>query len=265
MTCIQCSAVVQPFSNGRARRYCDSCGGTTCPRCGCPKMKQAQTCRACRTERDRIGRVRTCIGCHNEFVPKRSNRISYCSRECAFSHVRATAAKYISKSRVYFKTCACGIVFTARRHERTRCSSCRLALSVKAKKTCQICKKSFVPVHAARRTCSAACNRAAVQQSRRRKGRHDERARRRARKRGAFVARVVRKRVFERDGWKCRICGKPTKRNAKVPDPKAPVLDHIIPLAKGGIHAPVNVQCAHFICNSLKSDRSMGEQLLLVG
>jgi len=38
-------------------------------------------------------------------------------------------------------------------------------------------------------------------------------------------------------------------------------IDHIIPLANGGTHEPKNVQIAHFICNSIKSNKYMPEQL----
>ena len=90
-------------------------------------------------------------------------------------------------------------------------------------------------------------------------------AKRRAVKKSAFVENVYRRKVFERDGWRCQLCRKPVKRDAVVPHPKAPVLDHIIPLAAGGTHEPANVQCAHYLCNSLKGDRGGGEQLLLIG
>jgi 5-methylcytosine-specific restriction endonuclease McrA len=50
-----------------------------------------------------------------------------------------------------------------------------------------------------------------------------------------------------------------------VPHLKVPTIDHIVPLADGGDDVKVNVQLAHFICNSIKGDRGGGEQLLLVG
>lgn len=77
---------------------------------------------------------------------------------------------------------------------------------------------------------------------------------------------VYRRRVFERDGWRCQLCGKKTDRNATVPSPNAPVLDHIIPLACGGDHSYVNTQTAHFSCNSLKGSGVLGdaEQLRLI-
>ncbi len=61
--------------------------------------------------------------------------------------------------------------------------------------------------------------------------------------------------VFERDAWTCRLCGFPVSRGAQVPDLEAPTIDHIVPLAAGGAHAPSNWQTAHFWCNSYKRDR----------
>lgn len=78
---------------------------------------------------------------------------------------------------------------------------------------------------------------------------------------------VRRHEIAKRDGYRCQLCRKPVNRDAVVPHPKAPVLDHIIPLAKGGTHEPTNVQLAHFMCNSIKSDNigGAGDQLRLIG
>lgn len=88
---------------------------------------------------------------------------------------------------------------------------------------------------------------------------------RRARKRGAYVADVNRRQIFERDRWRCQLCGKAVNRRAVVPHPKAPVIDHIIPLGANGTHEPSNAQCAHFLCNSIKSDGAANDQLRLIG
>lgn len=79
--------------------------------------------------------------------------------------------------------------------------------------------------------------------------------RRRALKRGAYVAPVFRAEIYARDDWTCQLCCEPVDREATAPEALAPTLDHIIPLARGGTHEPSNVQCAHFICNSVKGDR----------
>lgn len=124
---------------------------------------------------------------------------------------------------------------------------------------CSICGKAFVSKYM-NVTCSDECQRKHERERKHRAGH-----RRRARKKEAFVENVYRKRIFERDGYKCHICGKRTNPNAAVPSPKAPTLDHIIPLASGGTHEPSNVATAHFICNSRKAHIGTGDQLLLFG
>lgn len=70
------------------------------------------------------------------------------------------------------------------------------------------------------------------------------------RKKAAIYEPIDRRRVFERDGWKCQICGRPLDRTRKAPHPRSPTIDHIIPLGVGGSHTYDNVQAAHFRCNS---------------
>ena len=54
----------------------------------------------------------------------------------------------------------------------------------------------------------------------------------------------------------CGICGKPVNKNLKYPDPMSPVIDHIIPINKGGHPSAIeNLQLAHWSCNRQKSDK----------
>lgn len=114
---------------------------------------------------------------------------------------------------------------------------------------CACCGSYFVApaahVDKAALYCSPAC------------ARRTSKDRYRARKQSAFVESFGPVEIFERDRWICKLCGKRVKRSAEVPDPKAPVVDHIVPLAagpeNGGVHARWNAQCAHFLCNSLKA------------
>ena len=123
---------------------------------------------------------------------------------------------------------------------------------------CRTCKAWFVSIHS-EITCSTDCHRA--HQATRDRAHRDKR---RARKRDAYVADVVRKAVYQADGYRCHLCGKKTDPSKTVPHPKAPTLDHVIPLAAGGTHEPMNCRTAHFLCNATKGDRGGGEQLLLV-
>lgn len=110
---------------------------------------------------------------------------------------------------------------------------------------CSHCGENFVaPAWQKARFCSGDCATKAHRQLRRDR----KRAQRSSEK-------VYRRKVFERDSWTCRICFEPVSRTAKVPDPLAPTLDHAVPLSLGGEHVYHNVQCAHFGCNSRKSNK----------
>jgi len=54
----------------------------------------------------------------------------------------------------------------------------------------------------------------------------------------------------------CALCGKGIDYSLVFPHPHCYVVDHIIPLAAGGVDSLDNKQPAHRICNSKKSDRT---------
>lgn len=84
--------------------------------------------------------------------------------------------------------------------------------------------------------------------------------------RTALVERVDPIKVFERDGWRCQMCRRPTPKKLKgKPKANAPELDHIIPLARGGEHSYRNTQLLCRACNSAKSDKDVGQQMRLFG
>ena len=106
-------------------------------------------------------------------------------------------------------------------------------------------------VGTAPRYCSRACSR---RSGRRRQGRFQ-------------VPDRVRQAIYERDGWKCQLCGKRVGKKYHPSHERAPTLDHIIPQSVGGSDDPSNLQLAHRICNSIKNATVWqdGEQLRLVG
>lgn len=54
----------------------------------------------------------------------------------------------------------------------------------------------------------------------------------------------------------CAICGQPVDKTLRSPHPLSAVVDHIIPVAKGGHPSDIaNLQLAHRQCNALKSDK----------
>jgi len=253
-----------------------------CEQCGDSFLKTQPRKRFCSTVCQRIGenartaskRNAVCIGCGATFHPKRSNRLKFCSRECAFQTKTALAAgpKPYERKPLTMRACAqCGALFEARlgslcsaacRKERGRQAALEYArvadVRDRSPRACRECAVVFVPVYGMKRRsfCSQDCCD--------RSGNRTARLKRKARKRAATVESVNPTRVFERDGWLCHLCGTKTdKAKRGTYHPKAPELDHIVPLSKGGAHSYANTACAHRKCNADKSDKIIGQPSLL--
>lgn len=118
---------------------------------------------------------------------------------------------------------------------------------------CSECGQPFVARgnRALSTCCSFKCSRRAID------------AARHAAKRGAVTqVRYRRVDIFERDGWRCHICGKKIRCSLPHSHPLGATLDHLIPLADGGADAPDNVAAAHRLCNSIKGVSGPAQLLL---
>lgn len=71
---------------------------------------------------------------------------------------------------------------------------------------------------------------------------------------GCYYEPVNRARIYERDGYRCYICGCAVVVSDKW-RPDMATLDHIIPLSRGGAHVHSNVKTCCSACNSSKSDK----------
>ena len=80
---------------------------------------------------------------------------------------------------------------------------------------------------------------------------------RQARMRGARVSgpRFTSEDVFVRDKWVCHLCQAPVDDLLSGQDPWGPTIDHIVPIARGGLHSLENCQLAHRVCNSRKGTK----------
>lgn len=291
--CIACRRKTCPcgevFLPGRrSQRFCSlSCALERLPskHCGIcgelfePRGNKAQYCDSCAPKRQGAGgsdpkhRIR-CEWCRRQrLVTKRSAR--FCSQECyrnwearpvygpprpmpilPWFHPSGvtprqrdavlSVATILASAWKNGTTCDITVVFDGLSSPKTFYSG-----------PCRRCGQHFT-IYAQGHTsyCSRACSRA------------DSKDRRRALEKGAGGdERVIRHRIFERDKWICQLCGKKVKRNVVGYHPKGPTIDHILPLEHGGRHEPANVQCAHHLCNGIKSAGVWGdgEQLRLVG
>jgi 5-methylcytosine-specific restriction endonuclease McrA len=139
---------------------------------------------------------------------------------------------------------------------------------VKALKPCAICGKAVgYEMGAPKKYCSDTCikvGRRTYKKTEAAKAiKRAAKSRRRALKRGSKQAvRIDPIKVFDRDGWRCQICGVSTPHKLRgTHKNRAPELDHIVPLSKGGPHTWGNVQCACRECNNLKSNKSCAGQM----
>lgn len=215
--------------------------------------------------------IYVCKNCGKEYHAKTIDRKTFCSRECFFKWKAKQSAirKRNIEQRIidtWPKCKSCGKIVN--KHTHLYCShECRQKEEKKRAyeyekgkhtikiRTCVVCGKEFATEYGDKRKlyCSKTCNKT--------EGKHI----RRARKTTQTIEVFARKEIYERDNWKCGICGKPLHRTKHVPHPYAPTIDHIVPLVCGGTHERKNVQAAHFLCNSIKRDKASehGDQMRL--
>lgn len=211
----------------------------------------------------------SCEGCGADFSPHRLSRSraatapvqTFCSIECKRAHapkpapppprrcagcggdLPAGARKWCSKG------CAPKTVY-APRPPRT------------ISRACTVCAKPFTYVTTTRGLGRTVCGDACL---RIRDMAHKKRGevRRRARTKERLIETVIPQKVFERDGWRCQECRRPTPKKLRgTIAPNAPELDHIVPLAAGGEHSYRNTRCLCRACNAAKSDGPGGQMLL---
>lgn len=235
------------------------------------------------TKRKESNYNRICEYCKKSYVNKRSadgNR--YCSRKCA-NHVNLHIAKALTdkviigkKCNVYFKVCIyCGNNYVAKLPKSLICSSIDCIKRNKKKyykgyspksysskkvvidRSCKECKAVFRSEFKDNRTvfCSINCSK--------RYSRRITDAKKRKLLRSVTVESVDPIKVFDRDKWKCCLCGIKTPKNKRGSyDNNAPEMDHIISLAEGGDHSYRNTQCLCRRCNAEKGASTKGQFLL---
>lgn len=202
----------------------------------CASPCRAGRCSTCahRASRTLKGTVRACVTCGTSFEPRRASQKN-CSRPCQI--IASVAAAQARAGGPALKT------FT--------CVGCLQEFRRKAN-----------PHRGAQAYCSRACfhnslraNPALVKtvgDPTKNLGYKRRRARIAAQGRDA----VNRLRVFDRDGWRCWVCGVDTPATlVGTCEPNAPELDHVVPISRGGAHTYANVRCACRRCNGGRRNR----------
>jgi hypothetical protein len=270
-----------------AQSHCVAVPNAICQRCNSPFVKSgiAKFCGAeCRAEyqAELVGPrpKRTCQNCGIIYKPKKSDSVTYCSRECSFAVAKRKGGKT--------RDCAgCTKPFRFDGNRKIYCSAdCRKSVisagpTKQPSRDCKRCGSVFTTVGRKwNRFCSDGCEqlthkerKQSLRQSptakatRRRSKRAHRRLygktwRSRCQVLGLPYEAVRIDLVFDRDRWRCQLCGCKTHRGKRgTAHPKAPTLDHIIPVTKGGGHLYSNVQCACRECNTMKGNRTNAGQL----
>lgn len=90
----------------------------------------------------------------------------------------------------------------------------------------------------------------------------------RAKKWGVTTELVIAREVFERDAWVCHLCRKTIPERLRTTriiggrhEALSPVIDHVIPLSKGGPHTMENCRAAHWTCNARKFNTELGTRI----
>lgn len=236
-------------------------------------------------------RALECTICNTSFlfVKVGAGRLPrFCSPECKREKLRRLSSTYRAEARtpsfqinryelrepIEFTCQHCGKVGTTKQAKGTYCSHDCMWASLSRKNStarpwrdCAKCGKPFKPSRPNRRQveagyqqlhCGYECA-GLTPRSTKVKRSKNEMALRRANKWG----NVDPIKVFERDGWRCHMCGRKTPPNLRgTTDDRAPELDHIVTIAEGGEHSERNTACSCRRCNRRKGSRSMGQMRL---
>lgn len=196
--------------------------------------------------------VNTCQECGTEFVANR--RKQYCSEQCKNKH------KY--EQQIIRKWGSVNEWQEEMRKRKATAIQDREA-KAEAKKiwyegTCVVCGAEFKTLNPAQKTCSKECG----------KRLRNARKQKRIPKEQIVDKDITLEALYRRDSGVCYLCGKvcdwTDKRSENIVGGNYPSIDHIIPIARGGLHSWSNVRLAHFNCNVAKSDSLISEAEKLI-
>jgi hypothetical protein len=269
----------------------------SCERCGKATVKRRWEVEkyahfycgdACRLEAQ-AKRVHECMNCGSAFTIRGGRQKGlYCSKTCAGEHMR-TRAGLIRAAQAYDETilkwddmrwrqdnhdaivaswrcCHCGCMSPEDSKPTGRFCSPECYRSAVVTVACVDCGESYVKsANSGAKSRCVSCQKArskllnrrtlAGTRTNRERGKHRKRCRRLGL---PCDSSVTGRKVFERDGYRCGLCGSETLREfardgSGTPLGNSPTIDHIIPLAwKIEGHVWWNVQCACWRCNSEK-------------
>ena len=194
----------------------------------------------------------TCAVCGKEFTPKRKDSVQACSDKCRsrLHTIKRYCNGLTGEAREEFK----------RESKRKSLEKAAQAWKEKAAKereikppkqrtwytgTCKVCGNEFRTLNPAQVTCSKECGRRYA----------NARKQHRIPKAQLIDNDITLEALYRRDAGVCYLCGKLCDwddRHDNIVGANYPSIDHVIPIARGGLHSWGNVRLAHHGCNSAK-------------
>ena len=255
--------------NGRKRKFCDH----QCKKRYQKRRRKGQDLSVLEPKGSFIASPRlepiACPVCETPFKPKlitkgsrlnrHQGRQMYCSKPCADTEFRLTDSELLfrNESRTLAKIASNRTRANTRKQKyidgkhrealHNHCRKCGSDIEQRSKQMCvRFCNE-----------CKDKTKAAAKRTHRRKYGSYKSH-KARAVKHGVPYELVNRVKVFELYGWKCATCKVVTPKALmrSYDDPRAPTLDHIVPISKGGPHLYSNVQLLCRKCNYQKGNDS---------
>jgi 5-methylcytosine-specific restriction endonuclease McrA len=233
----------------------------TCACCGneyLSRHKRTKFCsESCRGKynKNHRGHKLVCVECGGSF--KNYSDRKYCSDSCkvSFKHKKKLEVqKQLERKREIEKK--------YKQIEKLRNSLYNISLR---SRTCYECKEEYILMkgEAGFKYCSKSCKEEGQKKIKRKRNRISKD--KRWRKNGKPDYSISLERLHKRDGGICYICNKNvdyndfsiTDEGHFISGDKYPSIDHVIPIAKGGLHKWNNVKLAHRRCNYLKRDENL--------
>lgn len=199
------------------------------------------------------GTNKVCEWCGQAFTApaRNASRARFCSSECRQTWYDREVRGY-KPMEEYLKELVRQKEETARIKEAERKARIKTRIKTKA---CTECGETFETIRPNKLTCSKECSRL----RKNRLIRHYKE--KRYNETNLIDKDITVKVLYKRDKGICYICGGKCdfKDHTQIngyftAGPNYPSIDHIIPIARGGMHAWDNVKLAHHHCNSMKSD-----------
>lgn len=240
--CRECGEQIQQKGSGRPRLTHFEC------------KEAAKSPYIPKPKRPPWNRSRQCVDCGISFIARSPNQKSCRGPNCRYG--REGAWRQANPSCRH-----CGKPITGR--TRLFCDiycTRKSAFKVKPLKTviCPGCNREFKQNRPYQKYCTKKC----LNKTRWRNDNHLRRHK--ARENGDYEI-ISNDDIYARDAWRCQLCCKKVLKSWRgTSHPRAPELDHIVPLSRGGKHVRTNVQCSCRSCNIAKGDRPLG-QLRLFG